>query len=234
LLPTTANRQRATRLLKTLLAVLFLGPLIAPLFQATGLPLLADSGAQAHDLLGRYICPTPAKTYMLLGFPMAVCARCWGATIGLWLAWCLCRSQGAGFVAPFERFDPSTRLTLRPAVPVASPEEPPGRGLVARPAEGQVGRAGTFRNRLTNRMQPNSRRPQASGHLRLAPCASRLLAGYLAMPWFLRLGLAVLALLLWTLEINAWPAAPRVLLVLNGAAGGFWVGIFLFSSSIAI
>src|SRR5689334_15035249 len=74
-------------LVMLVLAVLFFGPLIAPLFQATQLPLLADSGALAHDVLAHYICPTPAKSYVLLGFPMAVCARCWGATIGLWAAW---------------------------------------------------------------------------------------------------------------------------------------------------
>jgi hypothetical protein len=79
------------RLVKAILVVLFFGPLIAPLFQATQLPLVADSGALAHDLLSRYICPTPAKSYVLLGFPMAVCARCWGATIGLWAAWLLLR-----------------------------------------------------------------------------------------------------------------------------------------------
>jgi hypothetical protein len=72
-----------------ILAVLFFGPLIAPLFQATQLPLVADSGALARDLLARYVCPTPAKSYIVLGFPMAVCARCWGATIGLWAAWLL-------------------------------------------------------------------------------------------------------------------------------------------------
>jgi hypothetical protein len=74
------------RALKLILAVLFLGPLIAPLFQATRLPLIADSGALARDLLSLYVCPTPAKSYAILGFPMAVCARCWGATIGLWAA----------------------------------------------------------------------------------------------------------------------------------------------------
>lgn len=74
---------------KTLLAVLFCGPLVAPLFQATGLPLLADSGALARALLASYVCPTPAKSYVLLGFPMAVCARCWGATVGLWVGWAL-------------------------------------------------------------------------------------------------------------------------------------------------
>jgi Predicted membrane protein (DUF2085) len=79
------------RLVKAILVVLFFGPLIAPLFQATQLPLVADSGALARDLLALYICPTPAKSYVLLGFPMAVCARCWGATIGLWAAWLLIR-----------------------------------------------------------------------------------------------------------------------------------------------
>ncbi len=77
----TQNRVRA------ILVVLFVGPPIAPLFQATRLPLVADTGTLARDLLSHYICPTPAKSYMLLGFPMAVCARCWGATIGLWAAW---------------------------------------------------------------------------------------------------------------------------------------------------
>jgi hypothetical protein len=76
---------------KTILAVLFFGPLIAPLFQASSLALAADSGTLARDVLSRYICPTPAKSYMLVGFPMAVCARCWGATIGLWAAWLLLR-----------------------------------------------------------------------------------------------------------------------------------------------
>jgi hypothetical protein len=78
-------------LLIALLAVLFFGPLVAPLFQATRLPLVADSGALARELLAQYICPTPAKSYVLLGFPMAVCARCWGGTIGLWAAWLLLR-----------------------------------------------------------------------------------------------------------------------------------------------
>ncbi len=87
-----------------LLVILFFGPVVAPLFQATGLPLLAGSGALAHDLLATYICPTPAKSYMLLGFPMAVCARCWGATIGLWAAWWLFRgAQVAGGRSQIDR-----------------------------------------------------------------------------------------------------------------------------------
>ena len=34
-----------------ILAVLFLGPLVAPLFQATQLPLLADSGGRIDSLV---------------------------------------------------------------------------------------------------------------------------------------------------------------------------------------
>jgi hypothetical protein len=89
--------------LKAALAVLFLGPIIAPLFQASGLPLVADSGWLARDMLSTYICPTPAKSYMLAGHAMAVCARCWGATIGLWLAF-LCAIYGLRFpVGNFRR-----------------------------------------------------------------------------------------------------------------------------------
>lgn len=73
--------------LQVVLLVLFLGPVVAPLFQATELWLVADSGVLARDLLSRYVCPTPLKSYSVLGFPMAVCARCWGATVGLWIGW---------------------------------------------------------------------------------------------------------------------------------------------------
>ena len=139
--------------LVVVLAILFLGPLAAPLFQATHLPWVADSGALAHDLLSRYVCPTPAKSYLLLGFPMAVCARCWGATIGLWMSWLL------------------------------------------------------FRARHTGR-------------------GSRFIDTYLAFGWSLQLVLAIGALLLWTLEISAWTSAPLPALLLNGAHGGFWAGLF--------
>ena len=87
-----APARRTDRVLLAIMAVLFVGPLLAPLFQATSLPGVADTGALARDLLSLYVCPTPAKSYMLLGFPMGVCARCWGATIGLWAAWLALRS----------------------------------------------------------------------------------------------------------------------------------------------
>lgn len=69
-----------------LLSVLFLGPVLAPFFRATGLPFIADLGYLAQYLLGTYICPTPGQAYDMVGFAMAVCARCWGATVGLWVA----------------------------------------------------------------------------------------------------------------------------------------------------
>jgi hypothetical protein len=79
------------RWLRAALWVLLLGPPLAALFLATGLPLVSDAGWLARDLLSTYICPTPASTYMLLDQPMAVCARCWGATIGLWGGYLLLR-----------------------------------------------------------------------------------------------------------------------------------------------
>lgn len=69
-----------------LLWILFLGPIVSPLLRATGWPLVSDAGALARDVLAAYVCPTPERSLWLFGWPMAVCARCWGATIGLWLA----------------------------------------------------------------------------------------------------------------------------------------------------
>jgi hypothetical protein len=82
---------------------LFLGPIISPLFRATGLPLVADSGLLARELLSTYICPTPERSIFLLGLPMGVCMRCWGATIGLLAArWAVAR--GGQLWAPMRWF----------------------------------------------------------------------------------------------------------------------------------
>lgn len=110
----SANRNWPRWPLLACLTVLFLGPIIAPLFQATQLWLVADSGALARDVLSRYICPTPAKSYVLLGYPMAVCARCWGATIGLWVAWFLVnkRQPNSVLFGMFMSFHWLTRLFL--------------------------------------------------------------------------------------------------------------------------
>jgi hypothetical protein len=153
---------QSTRLLKAILVVLFLGPPIAALFQASHLPPIADSGALARDLLSRYVCPTPAKSYLLLGAPMAVCARCWGATIGLWAAWLLIRAQ-------------------------------------------------------------------AGRDVRRASCDLRLVSGYLALAWPVRLLIGALPFLLWAAEIRWWPAAPYWMLLLNGAFAGCWAGLLFCS-----
>ncbi len=97
--------------LHTALVILFIGPIIAPLFRMTGLPLISDAGMLAHDVLTRYICPTPERSYLVGALPMAVCARCWGATIGLWLArmlvgkdrdlWSGRKAAGFGWLAAF-------------------------------------------------------------------------------------------------------------------------------------
>ncbi len=85
--PATLTRAVApATLLLVSLCVLFFGPLVVPLFRATGVWPLAETGAFARDLLATYVCPTPAKSYWLVGYEMGVCARCWGGTIGLWLA----------------------------------------------------------------------------------------------------------------------------------------------------
>ena len=71
------------------LSILFFGPPVAALFIATGVPIMTDLGWLARSVLTTYVCPTPLKTYELLDAPMAVCTRCWGATIGLWVGWFL-------------------------------------------------------------------------------------------------------------------------------------------------
>jgi uncharacterized membrane protein len=92
-----------TWIFDTLLWILFLGPIISPLFRATGIPLVTDAGVLARDVLATYICPTPERSYLLFGLPMAVCARCWGATIGLWAARLLVGSRWSAS-APLQAF----------------------------------------------------------------------------------------------------------------------------------
>lgn len=101
-----------------LLWILFLGPIISPLFRATGLPLVADSGLLARDLLSAYVCPTPERSILLLGLPMGVCVRCWGATIGLLMARSLLLvateegHQGSLLLAQFRALPWPVRLLL--------------------------------------------------------------------------------------------------------------------------
>lgn len=107
-----------TWILDTILTILFLGPILSPLLRATDLPLVADTGLLARDMLATFICPTPAQSYAVAGSPMAVCARCWGATIGLWVARGMLRPAlhaGGGVAALLGRFRAlpwTTRLML--------------------------------------------------------------------------------------------------------------------------
>jgi uncharacterized membrane protein len=95
----------------TALAILLLGPPAAALFIASGVPLMQDLGWLARDVLATYICPTPAKTYMLYEAPMAVCARCWGATIGLWIGYGLFQRLRAA-LQPFLQLPWLARLLI--------------------------------------------------------------------------------------------------------------------------
>ncbi len=190
--------------LLAILAVLFLGPLIAPLFQATGLPLIADSGALARDMLSRYICPTPVKSYVVLGFPMAVCARCWGATIGLWAAWFVFRLATTHQQPKLSTFEEGKETRRQGDIVNAR------RSVSASPRH------------------PVSRSGQSSAVGRWSLVVGPL-AGYLALAWPLRLALGALPFLLWVAEIVAWPPAPYSILLINGAFAGFWAGLFFGS-----
>ena len=95
--------------------VLFLGPIASPLFRIGDLPLLAPTGELARTLLATYICPTPDRSLLLFGYPMGVCVRCWGATIGLWGAR-LVLGRDIALLAAYRRLDWRLRLLIA-AVP---------------------------------------------------------------------------------------------------------------------
>jgi len=86
--------------------ILLIGPLVAPLFVALGIPVLRPF-ADAIYLLGQTVCPKPDVHLMVFGEPMAVCASCWVAVWGLWTVRLLYGRAGEGF-------GPFTRLGLAP------------------------------------------------------------------------------------------------------------------------
>lgn len=87
-----------TWVLDAVLWTLFLGPALSPLLRATGAPVVADVGWYARDLMATYVCPTPERSMLLLGLPMVVCVRCWGATVGLLAARSLMHAHTRGAV----------------------------------------------------------------------------------------------------------------------------------------
>lgn len=81
--------------------ILLVGPLVAPLFMALGLPVLRPF-ADAIYLLGMTVCPKVSFHFMAFGFPMAVCSSCWSAVFGLWTVRLLHGRAGEG-LGPFSR-----------------------------------------------------------------------------------------------------------------------------------
>ncbi|MBO9310804.1 MAG: DUF2085 domain-containing protein [Chloroflexus sp.] len=112
-LPTPrSQRSWSPQVYDLILWILFLGPIASPLLRATGLPLVSETGTFARDLLATYICPTPERSLWLLGWPMAVCARCWGATIGLWLARLMIGERAPSLLRWYRSLVWSQRLVL--------------------------------------------------------------------------------------------------------------------------
>jgi hypothetical protein len=86
--------------------ILLVGPLVAPLFLATGLPILTPF-ADAIYLLGETVCPKVGVHMMFLGEPVAVCFSCWASVWGLWTVRLLFGRSGEGF-------GPLMKLRLEP------------------------------------------------------------------------------------------------------------------------
>lgn len=82
--------------------ILLVGPLVAPLFAALGLPILKPF-ADGIYLLGQTVCPKMSMHFMVFGYPMAVCSSCWSAVFGLWTIRLLYGRAGEG-MRPFSSF----------------------------------------------------------------------------------------------------------------------------------
>jgi uncharacterized membrane protein len=81
--------------------VLLVGPLVAPLFVALGVPALRPF-ADGIYLIGEAVCPKPDAHLTILGEPVAVCSSCWAAVFGLWAVRLLYGRASEGF-GPFSR-----------------------------------------------------------------------------------------------------------------------------------
>jgi Predicted membrane protein (DUF2085) len=75
--------------------VLLVGPLTAPLFAWSGWPILRPF-ADGIYLLGTIVCPKLSEHFVLLGYPMSVCASCWAAVFGVWTVRLLYGRAGEG------------------------------------------------------------------------------------------------------------------------------------------
>lgn len=79
---TAAPRNRGWLLVDIVLGFMAAGPILAPLFRASGLPLFVPVG-EGITALGFWICPQPEMAFQLAGYPWAVCSRCYTALIGI-------------------------------------------------------------------------------------------------------------------------------------------------------
>lgn len=79
---TVKPRNRGWLLVDILLGFMAAGPILAPLFRASGLPLFVPVG-EGITTLGFWICPQPEMAFQLAGYPWAVCSRCYAALIGI-------------------------------------------------------------------------------------------------------------------------------------------------------
>ncbi|MGI8588172.1 MAG: DUF2085 domain-containing protein [Chloroflexia bacterium] len=79
----TPGRVRYSPLTWAVLTVLLVGPLVGPIFQEIGWPVLGLINWPLY-LMGENVCPQPALTLDLFGYPMLICSRCWGGVFGLW------------------------------------------------------------------------------------------------------------------------------------------------------
>jgi hypothetical protein len=96
--------------------ILLVGPLVAPVFTATGQPLL-QLIADGIYMLGDAVCPKVDFHFMLLGQPLAVCSSCWAAVFGLWTVRLLYGRAGEGS-GPFARLNLSRFWSRWQATPV--------------------------------------------------------------------------------------------------------------------
>lgn len=81
--------------------ILLVGPLVAPLFMATGIPVLRPF-ADGIYLLGSTVCPKLGFHFMFMNYSVAVCSSCWSAVFGLWTVRLLYGRAGEGY-GPFSR-----------------------------------------------------------------------------------------------------------------------------------
>ena len=106
----TSQHNRTWLLVDILLGFMAAGPILAPLFRASGLPLFVPVG-EGITALGFWICPQPEMAFQLAGYPWAVCSRCYTALIGI-IAVRVAYGRRRNAFAFMERRSWALRLTL--------------------------------------------------------------------------------------------------------------------------